>query len=399
MEATPARLRARPRLAAFAGVFASVLCGFLAIGAALPVLPRYVHGPLGAGDVAVGVVTGAFAFTAIVARPVGGRLADGRGRRPVVVAGLVLAAIGGAAYLVPAGVAGLIVARLVLGIGDGWMFTAGATWIVDLAPEQRRGQAIGIFGLAVWGGLSAGPVLGELLLSAGGYDAVWAFAALAPLAGALLARRVPDPHVAAERADGAPRAALLPGAVRLPGAALTLANIGYGTVAGFLVLRLAERGIGHGAAAFTLFATCVVLTRLVAGSLPDRLGPQVTATGAFVAEAVGLALFALAGSWPLVAAGAVAMGAGFSLLFPSLALIVMRRTGERDRGAAMGAFTAFFDLGVGVGAPLAGAVAALGGYAAAFWVASACAVLGALLGLARPGGREVRGEPAPVSPA
>ena len=56
---------------------------------------------------------------------------------------------------------GLLVARLVLGAGEGAVFTAGATWVVDIAPVARRGQAIGLFGLAVWGALSAGPLIGE----------------------------------------------------------------------------------------------------------------------------------------------------------------------------------------------------------------------------------------------
>lgn len=369
------------------GVFASVLCGFLAIGAVLPVLPRYVHGPLGAGDLAVGVVTGAFAFTAVVGRPVGGRFADRRGRRLVVVIGLLLAAAGGAVYLIPADVPGLIAARLILGVGDGWMFTAGATWIVDLAPESRRGQAIGLFGLAVWGGLSAGPVLGEALRSAAGYDAVWMFAALVPLVGAAIATRLPDPHLETERPAAAPaRGPLVPAEVRLPGVALALANLGYGTVTAFLVLHLDRRGIGHGAAAFTVFATTVVITRLAAGHLPDRLGPQRTATGAFVAEMTGLAVIGLAHSWWFAALGAVSMGAGFSLLFPSLALIVMQRTPDATRGTAMGVLTAFFDVGVGVGAPLAGAVAGLAGYPAAFYLAAGCALIGALLGATRPSG-------------
>src|SRR3954471_4257481 len=92
-----ARVRAGdPALAAAAGVFASTLCAFLAVGAVLPVLPRYVHGPVGAGDVAVGIVVGSFAFAAVVCRPWAGRLADTHGRRPVVVAGLAaMAAAGG----------------------------------------------------------------------------------------------------------------------------------------------------------------------------------------------------------------------------------------------------------------------------------------------------------------
>jgi len=143
-ERAPAR-----SLAAFAGVFASALFAFLAVGSVLPALPRFVHGPLHAGDVWVGVVTGAFAFTAVVARPVAGRIADKRGRRAVVVGGCVLVAIAGGLYFVPAGVPGLIVARLVLGIGEGSVFTAGATWVIDLAPADRRGRMIGLYGLAV----------------------------------------------------------------------------------------------------------------------------------------------------------------------------------------------------------------------------------------------------------
>lgn len=396
MEATPAILRERPRVVAFAGVFASVLCCFLAIGAVLPILPRYVHGPLGSGDLAVGIVIGAFAFTAVVGRPIGGRMADARGRRVIVVAGLLLAGLGGAMYFLPLDVPGLVLARLVLGIGDGWVFTAGATWIVDLAPESRRGQAIGIFGLSIWGGLAAGPVLGEGLYALGGYDLVWAFAAAAPLVGALVARRVPDPHVP-RPAGHARRAALIPREVRLPGLALALANVGYGAVAGFLVLHLADRGIGHGAAAFTAFAGAVVFARIAFGGLPDRLGPQVTAFGAFVAETAGLVLIGAAGTWWVAGAGAVVMGLGFSLLFPSLALIVMDRTDDEARGTAMGAFTAFFDVGVGVGAPLAGAVAALAGYPTAFYVAAACAAAGALLGATRPA-PHTRHDP-PATPA
>ena len=60
------------------------------------------------------------------------------------------------------------------------------------------------------------------------------------------------------------------------------------------------------------------------------------------------------------------MGAAFSLIFPSLALLVVNRVPEDRRGVAMGTFTACFDLGVGLGAPIAGAAAALGGYGAAF---------------------------------
>ncbi|MCA1656754.1 MAG: MFS transporter, partial [Actinobacteria bacterium] len=226
----------------------------------------------------------------------------------------------------------------------------------------------------------------------GGYHGVFLFAAATPLLGALVARRVPDAHVATPAVIGGP---LIPRPIIGPGLALGLANIGYGTMAGFVVLHLAARGVGHGAGVFTAFATSVVVARLIAGRLPDVLGPRITAAGAGCLEAVGLGLLALAHSLPVALAGGMVTGMGFSLLFPSLALIAVDRAGSERRGTALGAFTAFFDVGVGIGAPLAGAIAALGGYPAAFWTAGGCAAAGAAVGMltTRPGGQQNGGWP------
>ncbi len=375
-------------LRSFGGVFLATLLGFFAVGVVLPILPRYVTGPLGEGDVAVGVVIGAFAFTAVIGRPIGGRLADRLGRKRIVTWGLGLSAVAGLIYLLPLGLAGVLLARLVLGVGDGWLVTAGLAWTVDLAPGERRGQAIAYYGLGVWGGLSAGPVAGEAVYHALGYDAVWALAALAPVVGMLVVRLVPDRHAAPtlERV----RAPLLPPEVRRPGGALFLANYGYGTLAGFLVLHLAVLDVGHGAAVFTAFAVTVVVTRVLLGRLPDRLGARFTAAASGVAQAAGLALIALAEGLPVAFAGALVMGAGFSLSFPSLALLVVDETQPHRRGTAMGSLTAFFDLGVGIGGPVSGAIAAAAGYPAAFWAAAACAAAGAVLVLTSPSGRRPR---------
>jgi MFS family permease len=144
-------------------------------------------------------------------------------------------------------------------------------------------------------------------------------------------------------------------------------------MASFIVLDLDANGTGHGAVAFTAFAATVVVTRLAGGDLPDRVGPLRCAAGAAVVEVVGLALIALANGLPLALAGAVGMGMAFALIYPSLSLVVVNDVPEARRGSALGTFTAFFDVGVGVGGPLAGLAASLGGYPAAFWLGSACA--------------------------
>ena len=370
-----------PRRAAFAGVFVVTGLGLLSVGATLPVIPRYVQGPIGGGDFSVGLVTGAFAITGLACRPIAGNLADSRGRRPIVILGALLTAIAGALYFIPAGVPGLVVARLFLGAGEGMVYTAGSAWVFDLAPAEQRGRFIGYYGLAIWGGLSLGPPIGELLLRASSFEMVWAFAMAAPLLGAFIAWRIPDTYqnVSPEPIEAR---TLIERHSLLPGLGLALGSMGFASVAAFLVLHLEARDIGHGAGVFAAFAATVVLARLLGGGLPDRYGPVPCIIGVGIVESLGLSAIMLAESLAVAVAGAMAMGAAFSLLLPSLALLAVNRVPESRRGAAMGTLTAFFDIGIGLGAPLAGVAATLGGYPAAFGFAAVAAGCLVFIGLA-----------------
>ncbi len=365
-----------PTRAAFAGIFVVTGLGLLSIGATLPVIPRYVQGPIDGGDFSVGLVTGAFAITGLACRPIAGNLADSRGRRPIVILGALLTAVAGALYFVPAGVPGLVIARLFLGAGEGMVYTAGSAWVVDLAPPERRGRIIGLYGLAIWSGLTLGPPIGELILRASSFEMVWVFAIAAPLLGAAIAWRIPETFKNTSPEPIEART-LIERKSLLPGLGLALGTMGYAAVAAFLVLHLDERDIGHGAEVFAAFAATVVLARIFGGGLPDRYGPVPCIIGAGIIESSGLVAIMLAESLPVAVAGALAMGAAFSMLLPSLALLVVNRVPESRRGAAMGTFTAFFDVGVGLGATLAGVAAAIGGYSAAFAfaaVAAACLI-------------------------
>lgn len=381
-----------PERAAFAGIFIVTMLGLLSIGATLPVLPRYVEGPLGAGDISVGIVTGAFAVTGLACRPFAGRFADSRGRRPAVLLGASLSTIAAALYFVPAGVPGLVIARFFLGAGEGLIYTAGSAWVVDLAPDERRGQIIGWYGLSIWGGLSLGPLIGELILHAWSFNAVWAFALAAPLLGALIALRIPEAF--RPREEHTTRGPLIAREALRPGLAFSCGTVGFAAVSAFIILLLESRGIGNGTLVFTAFAATVVGVRLVGGNLPDRFGGARCAMVAGLVEAAGLAAIAAAQSLPVAIVGAMAMGGAFALLLPSLALIALEGVPIERRGATMGTLTAFFDLGVGVGAPLAGVAASLAGYGAAFWLAAVFA-LGLAALSARAGQKRVAMAPSP----
>ena len=354
---------------AVVGIFGGLFCGYVGLTVAIPVLPAFVRQSFGASNLEIGLTVTATALTALLIRPVAGHLADRHGHRLIMQAGAVILAVGGALYFVPAGLPGLLGNRLLLGVGEAALFTAGAVWTVSLAPHHRRGQLIGLYGVSMWGGISAGTFLGAVLVRFG-FGAVWGFSVAAALLAFALISSVP-----AQRPAGEPRGGhgLLLRPALVPGVALGLAAAGYAGLAAFVLLHLEARGIPHGAVVLSGFSLVYAGTRLVIGRLPDQLGPRRVAAWSGAGEAVGLLIIAVAPNLPVAVLGSVVMGVGFSLLHPSLALMVMNRTERSKQGAALGAYTSFWDLGVTIWGPLIGAVAGGLGYPAVFLVGAGCA--------------------------
>jgi MFS family permease len=349
-------------------VVVAAFVGLVGVGAVIPTLPPHVRADLGHGDLAVGVLVGLFSLAGLLARLVAGRYTDRRGRRAALALGLGGTALGGGLYLLPFGVPSLAAGRVVHGFFEAFVYTGAAVWAIDRSPADRRGRVLALIGSAVWGGFTIGPLIGEAL---GSFRAVALFVAGAPILGLLLLTGVPESW-SRVRATG--RTPLVPRPALGPGLALGLTNVAYAALAGFLVLRLS--GHGGGGYAFAAYAGAVLAGRLVLGHLPDRIGP---ATSLLVSHGVmlaGLVAIALEADRGVATVAAALVGLGYSLQWPALAAFTVDRVDPGVRGAAIGTLTAFFDLFVGAGSLVAGAIASKFGYAAVFWLAAGCVALG-----------------------
>lgn len=366
----------RPFLPMFGGIF----CCLLGVGASLATLPFFVIQRLHGSKVEVGVVVAAISVAVVIARPLAGRLADQHGYKLVMMCGTVACALAGAAYYAAGSVIVLVAVRILHGIGEATVYTAGAAWLIGLCPSERRGRIVGLYGIYMWLGITLGALFGTLAMHLIGFSAVWGLCVLVGVAGlaCVTAGRPPPDH---EPSRGA--LIVLPVATIMPGLALSLAALGYAALAAFVALHMQARGVADGIAAFNAYGFTYVGVRLFIGNVPDRLGPRRVAVWSALVEAAGLVIVAAAPNLVVVIIGGLVMGAGLSLLFPSLALIVINRAGPSQQGAALGAFTSFWDLGLVVGAPLSGLIASLAGYTAIYYVMCGCAVASAGLSLAR----------------
>jgi len=373
MPSPAATLRAyRPFMPMFGGLF----CCLLGVGASLATVPFYVLHRLHGGNVEVGVAVAALSVAAVLTRPVAGRLADGHGYKVLMLSGTVICVLAGTAYYGAADAGLLVAVRILHGIGEGTVYTGGAAWLVSQCPAERRGRVVGLYGIYMWLGITLGTLAGTVLMRTVGFAAVWGFCLGAAAIGLLSVaskRTPPHPRVATARVSLLPRAAVV------PGIALSLAALGYAALAAFVSLHMLARGVSNGIAAFDAFGFTYIGVRLFVGNLSDRLSPRTVALWSALVEAAGLVIVALATSLVAVIIGGLIIGAGLSLLFPSLALVVINGTLETQRGAALGAFTSFWDVGIAVGAPVSGLVASLTNYTDIYYVMAACAVVSALM--------------------
>ena len=100
-----------------------------------------------------------------------------------------------------------------------------------------------------------------------------------------------------------------------------------------------------------------MLARVFFSSFPDKYGGYRVALVSLVIELVGQLLVWSSVSKTMAIVGCSLTGAGFSLVFPALGVLVLQRVKPQMRGTALGAFSAFFDLSFGIAGPLAGLIA------------------------------------------
>ena len=360
-----------PRRVAFARVVVAALGGFVALGATYTVVPPLVMGELRGSDVLVGWTITVFALAALAARFLAGAGIDRRGAKLVLVIGLGFIMVGGALFFLVDGTSVLMAARVLQGIGQALMFTAGLSWAVYLAPEERRGQAISLFGLSVWAGLSFGPVVAQLLLDHVGLQAAEVLLVAAPALALLATIGILAPPVHPE-ATGI----VIPREALRPGLGLAFGGVVMASIVGFAVLTFNARDGGGGAYVIGAYGAATFLGRIVLGHLPDRLGSFKTGVMAFALAFIGVSVIAVSPTWWLAAVGGVVCGAAWSLLFPALALMAIDRTPVHRRGAALAVYTAGFDLGFAVSGPLLGYVAHQSGYVAVYGAGAVFALAG-----------------------
>ncbi len=138
------------------------------------------------------IVSG-FLLGYVAVLPLVGRIADLRGRLPVLVGSLVVFALGSLVTAASYDLPSMVVGRFLQGVGGGGLVPATLALVADLYPPARRGVPLGVVGAVQELGSVLGPLYGALVLAVAGWRAIFALNLAVALVLVVALRSLPRP--------------------------------------------------------------------------------------------------------------------------------------------------------------------------------------------------------------
>jgi len=358
-------------LVAFAALF-----GFQLL---LSVVPLYTD-EAGGGNLGAGFATAAFMLSTVLTQIQMPRILGHYGYRRALAAGLLFLGVPALFYPYVQTLVPILAVTLVRGVGFGAVTVVFAALVVELAPPYRRGEALGLLGVAVTLPNIFCNALGLWLAGRFGYEVAFLIGGFVPLLGLGMIPWIRSSSPSTNEGEES-KAGFFAGLGRPPlrrifllFAATTMAG---GVVLTFLPLAVPGPGVFSAASALLVVGITSTSSRWWAGRFGDRSDPRLLLTPGLLACAAGMFCLPLGGAILLI--GALLFGTGFGLLQNATLILMMGRISKSEYGLGSTLWNAAFDAGTGIGAFSFGFVISAVGFSWSFFICSAMVASALLL--------------------
>ncbi len=347
----------------------------------IPELPGFIT-RLGGAEYK-GLIIALFTLTAGISRPFSGKLTDTVGRVPVMIVGSLVCVVCSLLYPFTTSVAAFLLLRLLHGFSTGFKPTGTAAFLADLIPADRRGEAMGLLGIAGNLGMAAGPAVGARLARDFGLDAMFIASSGAALLSVLVMGRVRETLPVALRQPFRlsllrikPNEILEPAVVG-PSLVMLLTVLPYGVMLTLIPDLSDHLGLKNRGDFFLVFTLASLGIRFLAGRFSDQYGRVRVLKLSSALLVLAMALIALAHTPTalLVAAGVFGVATGMNS--PTVFAWAIDRAYDERRGRAMATAYLALEIGIGLGALVAGWLAGTDAtqVSLVFWLAAGAATV------------------------
>ena len=349
-------------IAPMAILLGTVFIAMMGVGFVVPFLPVYAR-DLGASGFQLGMMVAAFSLSMGIVQPLAGSFSDRHGRKLFMAAGLAIFSLCGFGYSLANSILDLTVIRLIQGIGAGMIFPVAMAYVGDRAPPEHEGRYMGMFNVALMGGIAAGPLLGGALNDIYGIDAAfYGMGALSALALLLALAILPESQSRQGEEERAPlhtvfRTILADRVMR--GVLLVRLSVMLAMVPSFVFLPvIMTEEIGTSATKIGIVITARTLVsaslQLPFGWVADRYNRVVITVVSVLGMAVLVSWLGLSSEMWHVLLLFTLMGVTEAAFLPTTSAMAMEGGRSFGMGSAMGVINSALTVGMFSGSMLSG---------------------------------------------
>lgn len=353
---------------------------FFAFYLLIPVFPLYLIDTFGATKSTIGIVLSSYTVAALLIRPFSGFVLDMAQRKPLYLVAFFIFVMSFVSYPLAITIGMFMLFRIFHGFAFGFVTTAGNSLVVDILPASRRGEGLGYFGIANNLAMVFGPMAGLMMQSRLGYPVIFYTAIVSGLIGFIFAVSIKVQKIEIARENlplALDRFFLVKGTQA--GLTLLLTGVPYGMFITYLAVYGKELGIKTDLGLFfSVLAIGLIGSRLFSGKMVDKGRLTRAIEYGLLISVVGMMLLASLQKLMAMDAHAVEilfliipliLGVGYGFMFPAYNTLFMNLAPHNRRATASSTFMTSWDIGVGVGLILGGALGdSEGGLALAFGV-------------------------------
>ena len=329
------------------------------------VVPLYLAAN-GSGGIGAGLSTGAMMLSAVGVELLVPRMLARWGYRVVLGLGLMLLGAPSLVLLLTAALPVVLAVCVVRGAGLAILVVGAVALVAEVTPARRRGEALGVYGLAVGVPAVISLPLGVYLTNVVGFGVLFILAAVASLAGLVTLGGMPRQCSEGEEQHVNVLGGLRGSGLLMPTFVFAAVTVAAGISVTFLPLAVAEDKHSLIATALLLQAAAAPGARWLAGRYADRAGPAKLMAPAMVLAALGAGALVLIGSPAAVIAGSTLFGIGFGAAQNLTLTMMYNRVPKSRYGQVSALWNLAYDGGWGMGAIVFGAVVSGVGYPVAF---------------------------------
>lgn len=324
----------------------------------LPTLPLYATQALGGQQSQIGYLMGAYSLAALMIRPLAGYAYDFFDRKKVYLISLTFFSLITFGYPLLPSFTYLVLFRFLHGISFGSTSTGGGTIVGDIIPTSRRGEGVGLMGMANTLSMALGPALGLVIMGQDRFTELFCSSAILITAALILASFLRLPKTKSIKRVLSVNAFIEKRTFPI-GGILLFSAVASGGVISYITIFARDIGIVNGGIFFMVNSIGVVLARVFSGRIMDRKGPWKPLLVGYGSLITGYMLLSAAHSLPLFALSGFIVGLGNGMVMPTLQTMSINMVEASARGVATSTFFSSIDIGIGAGSILVGWLAGL----------------------------------------